>query len=121
MIIYYFDYNRADTIKEAINEYIRDQQHIAIINKLDEIKRSQIQAMLTAVGKITGKLNTMQNAVTAAIANVRAETERQTAVIEREAQKIVKPTRSSLRNLWQMQIAGRNNLIIDWKKLYRIR
>lgn len=81
IIIYYFEYNRATTLVKAINEYVHDQQYLNIINKLDEIRRAQYDAMNRAVDIITKRMNSMQNAITSEIADARRATEQQTQVI----------------------------------------
>lgn len=98
-IIYYFEYNRADTITKAINEYIRDQQHIQMINKLDEMQRNQIRMMQKAVNTITNRLDTMQNAITSEIATVRSAAERQTAVIQKESENLQRQAQKSIDKL----------------------
>ena len=98
-IIYYFEYNRADTITKAINEYIRDQQHIQMINKLDDMQRNQIRMMQKAVGTITNRLDSMQNAITSEIATVRSATEQQTAVIQKESENLQRQAQKSVDKL----------------------
>lgn len=86
-ILYYFDYNRADTIKEALNLYVQDQQHMQIINKLDQIRKEQLQAMNRAVKQITTKLDQMENTFCSELDAIRSATEAQTAAIRSEAEK----------------------------------
>ena len=110
MIIAYIDFNRADTIKEAINEYIRDSQHIAIINKLDEIQRSQIREIQRQTEIITNKLDRVSSDITRSINDVNNSIRNQTATISTSLEKAREENRREQERLRDTISSSANSL-----------
>ena len=65
-IITYFDYNRADTIKEAINEIIRDEQYMQLKNQLS----AQHQAIMTQMKKQEERVQQLSRQISAEFASL---------------------------------------------------
>ncbi len=87
MIISYIEYNRADTIKEAINEYVRDSQYISIINKLDEMQRAHIREVQKQTQAITSKLDKVSNNITRSLSEINHSINTQTATLNSSMEK----------------------------------
>ncbi len=81
MIISYIEFNRADTIKEAINEYIRDSQYMKIMGKLDEIQQAHVREIQRQTGIITKKLDQVSNDMIHSVNQINQTINAQTASI----------------------------------------
>lgn len=109
-ILYYFDYNRADSIKEAINEYIRDQQFISMKNQLAAAQQEHMRQMELQRIEFSNKLDKLQNTFVSEISKVSDALNSQTEILKdsleklradnnRNAQRLADEQRESAREL----------------------
>ncbi len=76
-IIYYIEHNRADNINEAINLYIQDQQVMQIIDRLDNIQKTQLQMMNKVIQETERRFNSLEATIQKEVAKVNAAIEAQ--------------------------------------------
>ena len=100
ILLYYFEYNRADTLKEAVNEFVRDQQFLCLKDQLDKLNQTQ-QAQLTAINQLSGQLNQMKNSISAEIRSLQNATTAQTAQIEKNHEAMMLQSRQNIEHLME--------------------
>ncbi|MBR2019074.1 MAG: hypothetical protein IKA05_01590 [Clostridia bacterium] len=64
-ILYYFEYNRADTIKEALNEQRHDQEMAQLKSQLSEMQRKHIEEMEVQRAAYERQMKELQNTMVA--------------------------------------------------------
>ena len=65
-----FEYNKANTITEAINQYVYDAKMLSVIATPQEGQRKQPEAMQAHLRSVNSRLNSLQSSVTADLSRI---------------------------------------------------
>ena len=87
-LLYYFEYNRADTLIKAVNELISDQKFLTLKTQLTTQHAATIKQMQTNMATLTKKLDHMENSITEELGEIVRATERQTSAITSEINRL---------------------------------
>ena len=117
IILYYIEHGRADTVKEALNEYVHDCQFQVINRRMERLERrvarlesavvEAIEGQRDELRRVVRRLDSMENNFIAAVNDVQYSVDTQTRVIRREHEALRESNRAEMNRALQEMTSAR--------------